>query len=707
MSGAPGVGKTSLGYFLCNEILPTARTSTACIEQAKRFIIENVGGKGQRCRQISLTDMVEMIAENLSAGISIAEEEPSISLVQVGSEHIGQPESSRDEREAKTQQLPKEERVAAREKQGAGVPAYQHIATQLAVSRAEVLPRTAEIVKKMSKLKETKEVLKAHFLLFVDCGGQPQFMDMIPILMKNAFLRLHLFKLSDKLGDRPAVDYYAPSGVNYSLGHFMLTNEELIMRCMQMTECQHSQLPMLFIEKQPKHPKSMVIGTFKDKLHTSGESLEDKNCRLASLLQNFNKCLIKRSENEVIYAVNNAGSGLGVTQDPMAKELLQIMESCGQSMQLKYPLGYYLFEVELRRMGKIVSKAECWAIAQQLMFESEDAMEAALQFFHAVNLMFYFPAVVKDVVFVEPMALLDWITNVFEASIEAVDAPESDIQSEEMMRLRNQALVTSTFLQSLQSKSICGDVKVNTLINVLEHLLIIAPVQVESDTKYFMPSLLDSRDSSEIVRPRCDGAATLRIKFSSSHVPSGVLCCLIVYMRSPQGMLQWQIPLHHSEEPTQLYKNELHFKLDDFGGGITLIDDDIYYSVYVDSDCSSELLPLIWNDISQGISDVCSKLSLDVTHTMGFDCLCGKSFPHLAVVSPDHKSWMCSEDLTVTDALTYKQRQWLPAQANLESGLRLTHVCIYMQCNTACILQHWDIKIAMYVAITLNWSVYW
>ena len=92
--------------------------------------------------------------------------------------------------------------------------------------------------------------------------------------MKNAFLQLQLFKLSDKLDDRPAVDYFAPNGANYSLGHFTLTNAELIVRCMQMTQCQHSQLPMSFVKKQPEHPKSIVIGTFKDK---TGESLEDKN----------------------------------------------------------------------------------------------------------------------------------------------------------------------------------------------------------------------------------------------------------------------------------------------------------------------------------------------------------------------------------------------------------------------------------------------
>ena len=256
VSGAPGVGKTSLGHFLCNETLPPARTSTACMEQAKRFIIEIKDGQGRTCRLISPSDMVDMIAENLSAGVTITEEEPDTSAAQVISLHTGQPESSSDKPQAEAQQPHNEEREAADDQQ----PVKKESAPAISVtsestgdspstaSRAKILPRTAEIAQKMTKMKGSKEVLKTHFLLFVDCGGQPQFMEMIPILMKNAFLRMQLFKLSDKLDDRPAVDYYAPNGDNYSLGHFTMTNAELISRCMQMTQCHHSQLQMSFIE---------------------------------------------------------------------------------------------------------------------------------------------------------------------------------------------------------------------------------------------------------------------------------------------------------------------------------------------------------------------------------------------------------------------------------------------------------------------------
>ena len=83
------------------------------------------------------------------------------------------------------------------------------------------------------------------------------------------------------------------------------------------------------------------------------------------------------------YAVNNKASGGKILRDLMAEELLRVIEMCGQSIRLKYPLAYYLLEVELRRAGRMLSRAECWAIALQLMFESEQMRDVSLQFFHA------------------------------------------------------------------------------------------------------------------------------------------------------------------------------------------------------------------------------------------------------------------------------------------------------------------------------------
>ena len=59
-----------------------------------------------------------------------------------------------------------------------------------------------------------------------------------------------------------------------------------------------------------------------------------------------------------------------------------------------------------------------------------------------------------------------------------------------------------------------------------------------------------------------------------------------MYVRSARGIFQWHISTHHSKEATHLYKNELHFTLPVFGGGVTVIDEDTHYSMHADADLS-------------------------------------------------------------------------------------------------------------------------
>ena len=76
----------------------------------------------------------------------------------------------------------------------------------------------------------SRNVLKAHFLLFVDCSGQPQFIEMIPFLKKHQYINLLIFKHSDKFSQTLKVDYFAVDEINY--------NRDLIKR--GMTQSQHS-----------------------------------------------------------------------------------------------------------------------------------------------------------------------------------------------------------------------------------------------------------------------------------------------------------------------------------------------------------------------------------------------------------------------------------------------------------------------------------
>ena len=100
--------------------------------------------------------------------------------------------------------------------------------------------------------------------------------------------------------------------------------------------------------------------------------------------------------------------------------------------------------------------------------------------------------------------------------------------------------------------------------------------------------------------------------------------------------------------------------------GVTVIDEDTHYFMHVDSDLSPKTPATDLGDTNQEISHVCSQLSLTVTHSIGFECqtLCDKPKRHLTLVSPDRKSWVCSEDDTIIYRHSLSQAETVATSGN-------------------------------------------
>ena len=69
---------------------------------------------------------------------------------------------------------------------------------------------------------------------FIDSGGQPQFLEILPAFIRNVSLLILLVKLSEELSDTSTVEYYSPDGKSYQLGVFPLSNEQLLVRAAQL-----------------------------------------------------------------------------------------------------------------------------------------------------------------------------------------------------------------------------------------------------------------------------------------------------------------------------------------------------------------------------------------------------------------------------------------------------------------------------------------
>ena len=688
-SGPPGSGKTHVRFLLYGLIPPAVRISTACIEEAQRAVIDSLDSEDSEENQwkpVHSGELKEMVAEGVSAGVEgIQDQIPSSTLHQPDQTPFD-PDTAESTQvtTSKTQNTvnttsqavqmsssddkPQVQRTPDSSAHTKIQPPSTHVAqkskTDLPRMQALELPETSDILELMKTFSTTRQPLQAHWMHFIDSGGQPQFLEILPAFIRNVSLLLLLVKLSEELLDTPTVEYFSPDGKSCELGVFPLSNEQLLVQAAQLSLFHQSQisLPQNIIEKEQSQLKMTVVGTFADKESKCNETRSEKNDRLKQLLQPFEKQLIPRSKYEIIFPVNAKSAGQGKNEDPVANELRKVIQKLAPRLRMRFPLLWYFLEMELRRLGqKIVTKSECWEIARKLGFESEEALEAALLYLHEANLFLYYPDVLSNTIFIDPQAVLSNITQLYERHINLEDAPQSEVVREDDLRYRDQALFTASALISLDTDYSKAAFPNEDLITLLQHRLIISemPFSINGETAYMMPSLLEALEEGDIIRPKTTAASPLIVSFQEGWAPTGLFCALVVSLLSRKSKLPWKISELVSGNTTKLYKNYLEFSIGYNPGSITLVNTMKQFELHPSSELPSDLLPLIWQTIDRNLKDACSKYSYKLSHYFAFECSC-RVFPtHTARISVKDSTVQCTRDSGKQEPLSSKQKLWV------------------------------------------------
>ena len=92
-------------------------------------------------------------------------------------------------------------------------------------------------------------------------------------------------------------------------------------------------------------------------------------------------------------------------------------------------------------------------IARKLHFHSY-ALEAALLFWHEINLIMYFPAVLPHLVVLQHDAVIAIISQLYEHHIGICDIPEADVTAQDEMHFRDQAVFDADRVASLKNDTI-------------------------------------------------------------------------------------------------------------------------------------------------------------------------------------------------------------------------------------------------------------
>ena len=511
-----------------------------------------------------------------------------------------------------------------------------------------------------------------------DCGGQPQFLEILPVFLRGTFLYIFVFKLNEELGARPMVKYHVDGKAICKPYQSSETYEQMLEHCLRVIRSQKA-------TDESKPPKIMIVGTHKDEEHMcTTETRKDKNERLATLLlPEFKKEVLyyrPAPPKELIYALNakNPGKAEKNTAESIR---LQVSSECAAEA-VEIPLQWHALEGVLEDLAKaldrdVLSRDECFRAAESLHFEDESALDDALKYLDQLNLIFYYPHILPGVVFASAQILLDKVTELVVAVHELQDGipATGKMADEKWQRFCDHALVSAEFLaqKEFQKHYKPGLFIHDDLIVLFKKLLIFAAF---NETEVFVPALLRRLKKKEIDvhRVPCNSSAAspLVLTFPKHGGPLlGVFCASVVALLSEDNIhpCPWNLKMEKDKiTPSCLYRNCVQFTIPDYPGSIVVIDSFEYIEVHVhvSPDTASKLKDFtsfcgtIHSGIINAIRTATTALNYDYHEpSVCFMCPCSHPALHVATIKADGSLWICSQDSDNCDIVAANQKVWL------------------------------------------------
>ena len=508
--------------------------------------------------------------------------------------------------------------------------------------------RLVQLLEQYSKTGQAITIYRK--IIFVDCGGQPQFHEMLPPFLRRLNTFMFVFKLSEELATKPMVEYYDSTGKAVGTPYQSAqTNEQILQHCLRTLSTHR-----VSSESEGKPPKIVIVGTHRDKEgECTTESRADKNEKLAALLLPAFKDEVTYSNlasKEFIFAVN--AKHPQPEDKALAKSVQKLILTECSPVPVKVPLRYHCLELILEEatetLGRgVLSIDECLEAAAELHFDKH-TLDAALQFLDGISVVFYFPGIIEGVVFTDPQVLLDKATEPVEKIHSLRKA--TTVACGEWQEFKEHALFTLKFLEHdvFQKHYVPGLFTPVELVKLFRKLLVVADF---SATQYFMPALLEVLEEDEVCERRVPDdspAAALALDFPLGGPRLGTFCTLISFLSSHNNQFPgpWKIVLlPNSNTPACLYRNCIQFSIRGFPGYVTLIDTFTHFEVHVNtaSKVCSKVCSLVRQAIVTGLKTAMSTLGYNnCSPSLGMVCPCGVGVAHVATMG--YGLWTCKTD---------------------------------------------------------------
>ena len=533
-------------------------------------------------------------------------------------------------------------------------------------------------------------------LYFRDCGGQPEFHEVLPALVSYSTLFLLMFNLSEDLRKRYEVTYKASeteisdpyissfsvedsllqclSSIS-SIGNYAEPSRSIFNKILStLKRVWFTFYRIIFRTKKVfgTVTKVIMIGTHKDKLLDQTNQVKEISSNLRDQCRGTdwyskNMFILTQDTNQFVLGINTFDK-----EDlKKVKDMVNRVAREG-GYRLEVPVQWLALEFCIRKLDrKVISYNECQRLAVECEILPRAEFEAALWFLHhIVGTIRYYEKVseMQSVIIADPQILFDIVTDLIVKTFSFTrdHGPSSED------RFKFSGRFTERHLER------CQAVRDNLLttkqiIALLKYLIIISPVgeikigtgpMKTVETEYFLPcvlvhaSLPENKERTH-ARPG-ESIPPILVTFKCNYTPRGVFSSLIAHiLTSTQG--EWELAYE------KIYRDEVHFRVCKSGYIISIKNKFRFFEVTASSPQDSESppaknLPDIICIFSKSLEYVRKQLNYTeiAAHFYAFYCHNKEhdesTEPHPAEY---HKSYTtCSQDGKKTTAITPKEAVW-------------------------------------------------
>ena len=635
MFGIAGSGKTSTLAVLLGLAPPDIRCSTPLMKRPITVMFMCLNEK-MEWEEKTPNQVCEIVAKVISSRVpkqhTVTQSDPSPTSTNQQSSHITASQSRQPTPEKKSSSTSE---AAGKSTSSSEMKHTERVQSEVEVSLDSILKSTKVDEGFVSSINSGRAFLEAILrlrqLLIVDCGVQPEFLEMMPVFLNGASKFVYVMKAHEPL-EKLVWEFPA-----------FHTNEDTLKQCTRTMKSLNA--------KNPNISPSKIIF-----LATHQEMVPDKGLPgvLKHLHKRLKEILLPELKEQLIFC-DQEGEDFIFTLNARKpenkdRESGQAIRECLRKSEegrepVKVPLRWYalyqkLLEVINGLGKKVLSRQQCQQVAES-MYINDGSCEEALNFFNGLDVLFYFPNILPNLVFIEPQMLLDKLSELVDETYYMRQGKKLQPMVGEKIKFRDYGQVTESFLSKFNYEPPLFTPK--ELITLLRGLLVLADL---SENVYFMPCLLRVESLEVVTKYQMSKEKALALHFPDSGPLIGMFCCTVAYLLSPNNThpCPWKVVENDAGTPECLHRNVIQFTIPKVAGVISLIDHFTHFEIHIYSPPkkAGELWKLVHDGVFAGLKKAEKTIGYtNNTPLAAIVCPAHPATPHPATV--DGSMWTCSQ----------------------------------------------------------------